>query len=168
MPVAVSLTDQGFDDAVGTMTKYRRIIRRPNADNESLKIIFNDYMNCLWGHPTAAEEFPLIDAAAEAGCEYFCIDAGWYADGDWWDAVGDWRESKKRFPNGVREITDYIRSKGMIPGVWLELEVMVLIVIWHRRFLMTGFSCVMENVYMIEVDISLTTEIQKFVPMQIV
>ena len=106
------------------MTKYRRIIRRPNADNESLKIIFNDYMNCLWGHPTAAEEFPLIDAAAEAGCEYFCIDAGWYADGDWWDAVGDWRESKKRFPNGVREITDYIRSKGMIPGVWLELEVM--------------------------------------------
>lgn len=89
VPVAVSLTDQGFDDAVGTMTKYRRIIRRPNADNESLKIIFNDYMNCLWGHPTAAEEFPLIDAAAEAGCEYFCIDAGWYADGDWWDAVGD-------------------------------------------------------------------------------
>ena len=33
---------------------------------------------------------------------------------------------------------------------------------------MTGFSCVMENVYMIEVDINLTTEIQKFVPMQIV
>lgn len=32
--------------------------------------------------------------------------------------------AKKRFPNGVREITDYIRSKGMIPGVWLELEVM--------------------------------------------
>lgn len=40
-----------------------------------LKVIFNDYMNCLWGHPTAEEEFPLIDAAAEAGCEYFCIDA---------------------------------------------------------------------------------------------
>lgn len=73
MPVAVSLTDQGFDDAVGTMTKYRRIIRRPNADNESLKVIFNDYMNCLWGHPTAEEEFPLIDAAAEAGCEYFVL-----------------------------------------------------------------------------------------------
>ena len=24
----------------------------------------------------------------------------------------------------MREVTDYIRSKGMIPGVWLELEVM--------------------------------------------
>ena len=47
-----------------------------------------------------------------------------YADGNWWDSVGEWQESKKRFPNGVREVTDYIRSKGMIPGVWLELEVM--------------------------------------------
>ena len=46
------------------------------------------------------------------------------ADGNWWDSVGEWQESKKRFPNGVREVTDYIRSKGMIPGVWLELEVM--------------------------------------------
>lgn len=81
-------------------------------------------MNCLWGHPTEEEEYPLIDAAAEAGCEYFCIDAGWYADGDWWDSVGEWKESKKRFPGGVRKVTDYIRSKGMIPGVWLEMEVM--------------------------------------------
>ncbi|WMJ86280.1 glycoside hydrolase family 36 protein [Anaerocolumna sp. MB42-C2] len=124
VPVAVGVTERGFEDAVGTLTNYRRRIRRPNADNESLRIIFNDYMNCLWGKPTAEQEFPLVDAAAEAGCEYFCIDAGWYADGDWWDEVGEWQESRKRFPNGLREITDYIRAKGMIPGVWLELEVM--------------------------------------------
>lgn len=124
VPVAVAVTAKGFEDAVGTMTRYRRIIRRPNTDNETLRIIFNDYMNCLWGSPTAEQEFPLIDAAAEAGCEYFCIDAGWYADGEWWDEVGDWKESRRRFPDGVRQVTDYIRSKGMIPGVWLELEVM--------------------------------------------
>lgn len=124
VPAAVAVTEEGFDDAVGTMTRYRRIIRRPNEDNENLKIIFNDYMNCLWGNPTAEEEYPLIDAAAEAGCEYFCIDAGWYADGDWWDSVGEWQESRRRFPEGLRKVTDYIRSKGLIPGVWLELEVM--------------------------------------------
>ncbi|MCC2728585.1 alpha-galactosidase, partial [Blautia sp. MSK22_86] len=67
---------------------------------------------------------PLVDAAEKAGCEYFVIDAGWYADGNWWDSVGEWQERRKRCPNGVREVTDYIRSKGMIPGVWLELEVM--------------------------------------------
>ena len=107
-----------------TLTEYRRKIRRKNQDNEKLPVIFNDYMNCLWGHPTAEEEYPLVDAAAEAGCEYFCIDAGWYADGDWWDSVGEWEESRKRFPEGVKKVTDYIRSKGLIPGVWLEPEVM--------------------------------------------
>lgn len=124
VPVAVGVSKAGFDAAMGDLTRYRRRIRRKNKDNETLAIIFNDYMNCLWGKPTAAEEIPLVDAAAEAGCEYFCIDAGWYADGDWWDSVGEWKESRKRFPNGVKKVTDYIRSKGMIPGVWLELEVM--------------------------------------------
>lgn len=124
VPAAVGVTGIGFDDAMGTLTDYRRKIRRKNQDNEKLPVIFNDYMNCLWGRPTAAEEYPLVDAAAEAGCEYFCIDAGWYADGDWWDSVGEWEESRKRFPEGVKKVTDYIRSKGLIPGVWLEPEVM--------------------------------------------
>lgn len=113
-----------FEDAVESLTKYRRCIRRPNSDNEKLPVIFNDYMNCLWGKPTAEQEIPMIDAAADAGCEYYCIDAGWYADGDWWDSVGEWQVSSKRFPDGLRAVTDYIRKRGMTPGVWLEPEVM--------------------------------------------
>ncbi|NLZ46579.1 MAG: alpha-galactosidase [Clostridiales bacterium] len=121
---SVGTTMGNFDTAMGELTKYRRAIRRPNNDNESLAVIFNDYMNCLWGDPTAEKEFPLIDAAAQAGCEYFCIDAGWYAKGFWWDWVGEWQESRERFPNGLKEVTDYIRSKGLVPGAWLEIEVM--------------------------------------------
>ncbi|MDO4521803.1 MAG: alpha-galactosidase [Eubacteriales bacterium] len=124
VPAAVGVTASGLDDAMGTLTDYRRILRRKNEDNEKLPVIFNDYMNCLWGAPTAEAEYPLIDAAAETGCEYFVIDAGWYADGDWWDSVGEWRESRARFPEGLKRVTDYIREKGMIPGVWLEPEVM--------------------------------------------
>ena len=124
VPAAVGVCRDSFEEAVGILTRYRRIIRRPNADNEKLPIIFNDYMNCLFGDPTTEKELPLIDAAAKAGCEYFVIDCGWYADGNWWDSVGEWQESRKRFPNGVAEVTDYIRKKGMVPGVWLELEVM--------------------------------------------
>lgn len=124
VPVAVGVSTGNFDTAMGELTKYRRVIRRPNKDNDSLGIIFNDYMNCLWADPTTEKEIPLIDAAAEAGCEYFCIDAGWYSAGFWWDNVGEWIESRERFPKGLIEVTDYIRSKGLIPGVWLELEVM--------------------------------------------
>jgi alpha-galactosidase len=124
VPVAVGVTEGGLEKAVEELTKYRRRIRRRNKDNETLGVIFNDYMNCLWGDPTTEKEIPLIDAAAEVGCEYYCIDAGWYADGSWWDEVGEWLPSKKRFPGGIRKVMDYIRSKGLIPGLWLELEVM--------------------------------------------
>lgn len=124
IPVSVGSLLGGFDEAMGELTKYRRAIRRPNADNENLPVIFNDYMNCLFADPTTEKEMPLIDAAKEAGCEYYVIDAGWYADGFWWDYVGEWLPSKKRFPNGLEEVTDRIREKGMIPGVWLEIEVM--------------------------------------------
>lgn len=124
VPVSVGATLGGFDEAMGALTRYRRAIRRPNADNERLGIIFNDYMNCLWGDPTTEKELPLIDAASAAGCEYYCIDCGWYSPGFWWDGVGEWLPSQERFPGGLREVMDYIRKKGMIPGVWLELEVM--------------------------------------------
>lgn len=121
---AVASVGGGLQSGIEVMTQYRRRIRRKNDDNKKLSVIFNDYMNCLNGDPTTEKLFPLIDAAAEAGCEYFCIDCGWYSDGYWWDGVGEWLPSKKRFPNGIKEPLEYIRKKGMIPGLWLELEVM--------------------------------------------
>lgn len=124
VPVAVGCGRGDFDADMGTLTQYRRSIRRPNRDNEELPVIFNDYMNCLYGDPTTAKELPMIEEAARSGCEYYVIDAGWYADGEWWDGVGEWKESRKRFPEGLRALTDHIRSKGMVPGLWLELEVM--------------------------------------------
>ena len=121
-----------FEDALAAMTTYRRQIRRPNQDDQQLPVIFNDYMNGLFndymnglsGDPTTAKEKPLIDAAAQAGCEYYVVDCGWYASGYWWDSVGEWQPSTERFPNGIEEVIDYIRSKGMVPGLWLEIEVM--------------------------------------------
>lgn len=124
VPAAVGVERADFSRAMAALTRYRRRIRRPNADNENLPVIFNDYMNCLFADPTMEKEIPLIEAAAKAGCEYYVIDAGWYAEGSWWDNVGEWLECRKRFPNGVREATDLIRSYGMVPGLWLELEVM--------------------------------------------
>lgn len=124
VPVAVGSVVGDYQEAIGQLTNYRRKIRRPNEDNRTLKVIFNDYMNCLWGKPTTKKLLPLIDAAAEVGSEYFCIDAGWYAAGEWWDGVGEWMPSEERFPEGIKYVLDYIRSKGMVPGLWLELEVM--------------------------------------------
>ncbi len=124
IPAAVGMVKGGEKEAFQALTKYRRQIRRKNKDNEKLPIIFNDYMNCLWANPTTEKELPVIDAAAAIGCEYYCIDAGWYTDESWWPRVGEWNPSKVRFPNGLKEVTDYVHSKGMIPGIWLEIEFM--------------------------------------------
>ncbi|MBD2870227.1 glycoside hydrolase family 36 protein [Paenibacillus arenilitoris] len=124
VPLAVGSVAGGFEESIAQLTAYRRLIRRPNDDNRLLRVIFNDYMNCLWGDPTTEKLLPLIDAAADVGCEYFCIDAGWYAAGEWWDGVGEWLPSGERFPEGIKYVLDYIRGKGLIPGLWLELEVM--------------------------------------------
>lgn len=124
VPAAVGVVEGETDDAVAALTRYRRCIRRKNADNEKLFVVFNDYMNCLMGDPTEDKDKKIIEKAAEIGCEIFCLDCGWYDKGYWWDNVGEWIESKDRFPNGLRSLCNYARSKGMVMGLWLEIEVM--------------------------------------------
>lgn len=121
MSVAVG---EDFDNTLCEMTKYRRKICKTNEQNSKFPVIFNDYMHCLWADPTTEKMIPVIDKACEAGAEYYCMDAGWYADGTWWETVGEWQPIDRRFPGGIKEVFDYIKSKGMVPGIWLEIEVM--------------------------------------------
>lgn len=111
------------DTTFAALTRQRRAVRRRRPADERMPVIFNDYMNTLLGDPTTEKLLPLIDAAAEAGADYFCIDAGWYAEGDWWNTVGAWQPSTSRFPNGLAEVIDRIHTRGMVPGLWLEPEV---------------------------------------------
>jgi len=124
VPVGVAVSRAGLEGALAEMTRYRRLIRRPNADNDRCPVIFNDYMNCLMGDPTTDKLLPLVEAARTAGAEYFVIDAGWYSDEPgWWDSVGEWLPSTTRFPGGLEEVTNAITAAGMVPGLWLEPEV---------------------------------------------
>jgi alpha-galactosidase len=87
-------------------------------------LVYNDYMNTLMGEPSTEKLLPLIESAAEAGAEYFCIDAGWYAalEGSWWTSTGEWLEAPGRFTGGLSSVIDAIRANGMRPGLWLEPE----------------------------------------------
>jgi alpha-galactosidase len=126
VPVAVGCVRGGFGEGVEALTRYRRVgCEKPRPVNLRCPVIFNDYMNCLWGDPTEAKELPLIAAAAKTGCEYFVIDAGWYADlhEDWSPTIGAWEPSATRWPHGLKFVLDQIRQAGMIPGLWLEPEV---------------------------------------------
>lgn len=125
-PAVLAVSDGGFEGALAALTGHRRRTRRPHPDHRALPVIFNDYMNTLSGDPTTAKLLPLVDAAARAGAEYFVVDAGWYDDdAGWWDSVGAWEPAAARFPGprGIHEVLDRIRERGMVPGLWLEPEV---------------------------------------------
>lgn len=111
-------------DALGEMTKYRRLVKGTCPEFDAQPVLFNDYLHCLKADPHTAEELAMIDWAARWGMDYYIMDAGWYADGYWWDNVGQWSYAKDRFSGGIHEIFDYIRQKGMVPGIWVEPEVM--------------------------------------------
>lgn len=57
----------------------------------------------------------LASKAAAAGVETFVIDDGWQ------DTYGDWNVDRVKFPNGLKPVTDYIKSLGMKPGLWLSI-----------------------------------------------
>jgi alpha-galactosidase len=124
VPVAVAYGAAGLDAAIAGLTRYRRAIRAVHPDTAALPLVFNDYMNTLNGDPTSDRLTPLIEAAATAGAEVFCIDAGWYDDeGDWWDSVGEWQPSTRRFEHGLGAVVNHIQRLGMVAGLWLEPEV---------------------------------------------
>jgi len=59
------------------------------------------------------EELPL---------RYWWMDAGWYVNNGTWLNTGTWEIDRKRFPNGLRPITDHGRAKGVKSIVWFEPE----------------------------------------------
>ena len=87
-----------------------------------MPLVFNDYMDCIWGCPAPERLFPLMDKAKEAGCEYFCIDGGWYQNKNGL-GLGDWLPKKEYYSEiSLADVAASIRERGMIPGIWFELE----------------------------------------------
>ena len=65
-----------------------------------------------------------LDRYIKAGLkpDYLWIAGGCYPLTDGWWTVGTWEPDPKRFPNGLRPITDYARSKGIRSLLWFEPE----------------------------------------------
>lgn len=120
-PKAVVATGSSLEEVCDKLVKAQHPDISP-IDNK-MGITFNEYC-ATWGNPTIDNLKKLADKIVGKGIQYLVMDSGWYSDcGNWWEYRGDWSINKNRFPNGLRELTDYIREKGMIPGIWFEFEV---------------------------------------------
>jgi alpha-galactosidase len=67
-----------------------------------------------------------VDAAAEAGFGVFHVDAGWWSEspvaGEWSLGLGDFTDSRLKFPDGLRALSDHVHERGMKLGLWFEFE----------------------------------------------
>ncbi|HLY17641.1 MAG TPA: alpha-galactosidase [Bryobacteraceae bacterium] len=119
---AFTASDGDLDDAANRLHRYQRqnvIPHRPAGD--PLLVQFNSW------YPLA-EKVPLqelkhsADVAAELGVEAFVLDSGWYVKQDWSRELGDYQANAAKFPNGLQELSRYVRAKGMQFGLWVEIE----------------------------------------------
>ncbi|MBQ4071919.1 MAG: alpha-galactosidase [Clostridia bacterium] len=125
-PTVAIVAEASVHDVIAGMTDYRRALVRHSDKDATLPTIFNEYMHLSWDSPTAENTRALAPEVAKLGVKYYVIDCGWHNEEPGkgiYPYVGQWKESHARFPLGVRETTDYIRSLGMKAGLWIEPEI---------------------------------------------
>ncbi len=71
-----------------------------------------------------ANQIMFVDRYLEERLEldYWWMDAGWYINKTGWPNTGTWEVDTKRFPGGLRAITDHAHAKGVKSLVWFEPE----------------------------------------------
>ena len=93
-----------------------------SPEDGDMGIIFNEYCT-TWGNPSLENVKKICDRLEGKGIRYLVIDCGWYGGAkDWSRNIGDWEVKEESFPGGLKQAADHIRSKGMIPGLWFEME----------------------------------------------
>ena len=72
--------------------------------------------------------YDVAKAAAECGLQEFIIDDGWQinyrgktSEKGWGGNYGDWLVDENKFKGGLKPTFDFIKSKGMMPGLWISI-----------------------------------------------
>lgn len=105
-----------------TATQDTAVNAQPEVEQD-LPVVFNEWCT-TWGDPSHENLLAIADRLNGSGVRYLVIDAGWYKqDGtDWSSGHGDWNPGATLFPNGLKATADAIRERGLIPGLWFEME----------------------------------------------
>lgn len=100
----------------------RKNILPPNVPGREYQVESN-HRGYIVDHEDEAGMKREIDMAADVGAEEFLIDAGWYGPepNQWWNNVGDWYAGSW-LPNDINPIREYARKKGLLFGLWVEIE----------------------------------------------
>jgi len=86
-------------------------------------VIYNTWFN-NFDYVNLDNYYNQVEVASQLGIELFVMDAGWFGNGlPWALCVGDWEERNEGAFNGrMRDFAQYVRSKGLKFGLWMEPE----------------------------------------------
>ncbi len=113
-----------FDELCDRMTAVQnRAADHQPAIEHDLPIVFNEWCT-TWGDPSHENLLAIADRLKGSEVKYLVIDAGWYKTqrGNWDTGHGDWVPSSKLFPQGQAATAAAIRQRGLVPGLWFEME----------------------------------------------
>lgn len=125
--ITLGYSNMGFSGASRQLHDYIRSYHYAGYwSDKALPILYN-----AWG----AFEFDineeklmaLAELAADVGVEMFLVDDGWFSTRrNDKGGLGDWYPDLERFPNGLRPLSDKVKSLGMLFGLWVEPEMINL------------------------------------------
>lgn len=125
-PTAIvsTCTGGGIDMITQRLTQaVQKFVDKAPDCEQSLPIVFNEYCT-TWGCPSHENISGIVEAIKDKGFDYFVIDCGWFKEeGVPWDiSMGDYNVSDVLFPDGLSKTVDLIKTAGMKPGLWFEID----------------------------------------------
>lgn len=116
-------TTAGYGEASRLLHRYQLEVVMPRATaGKVLPVLYNSWyvteFDVSFENQAAAAR-----KAAELGVELFVMDDGWFGvrDDDH-SGLGDWCVDRRKFPNGLGPLIEYVNSLGMEFGIWVEPE----------------------------------------------
>lgn len=119
-PRAILAVARGtIDDLCARLASVQqRAVETQPAFERELPIVFNEWCT-TWGKPGHGKAVAIADALRGLEAKILVIDAGWYGNGT---CHGEWLPSTERFPHGLAATARAIRERGLVPGLWFEME----------------------------------------------
>ncbi len=113
----------GFGEMSNQMNEYavKHILPKSFA-KEPLPVLYNSWEATFFDVSCEGQQM-LAQKAADIGCELFVMDDGWFGQRkDDHAGLGDWYVNREKFPDGLKPLTDKVKSLGMRFGLWFEPE----------------------------------------------
>lgn len=120
--IGAAYSNEGFDGITDVYNSWFRS-RPAHPTNIRPRPLTLNVWEAVWFDHRIERLTELMDVAQEIGVERFVLDDGWFhLRRDDHAGLGDWWVDPSVWPNGLGELIDRVKSRGMEFGLWFEPE----------------------------------------------